>query len=78
VRSDARFAGGLISYATNPIEELRRGADYLARVLNGESAATLPVDQTADFELALNLKTARAMGLNVPPAVLNRVNRLVG
>lgn len=70
--------GGLVSYATNPIEELRRGADYLARVLNGASAATLPVDQAADFELALNLNTARAMGLNVPPAVLNRANRLVG
>jgi len=69
--------GGLISYATSPAENLRRAADVLARVLNGDSPATLPVDQTSNFEMALNLKTARALGLNVPPAILARANRVV-
>lgn len=69
--------GGLISYATNPVEDVRRGADLLARVLKGESPATLAVDQASRFELALNLKTAKALGLKIPQSVLVRADRVI-
>jgi putative tryptophan/tyrosine transport system substrate-binding protein len=74
---DSVELGGLISYATNPTEDVRRGADYLVRVLRGESPASLPVDQASRFELALNLKTAKALGLRIPQSVLARADRLV-
>ncbi|HEU0201485.1 MAG TPA: ABC transporter substrate-binding protein [Burkholderiaceae bacterium] len=70
-------AGGLMSYATNAIEDMRRGADYLARVLKGESPSTLPVDQAAVFELAVNVEAARRIGLSVPQSVLLRADRVV-
>ncbi|HEU0201615.1 MAG TPA: ABC transporter substrate binding protein, partial [Burkholderiaceae bacterium] len=70
-------AGGLMSYATNAIEDVRRGADYLARVLKGESPSTLPVDQAAVFELAVNVEAARRIGLSVPQSVLLRADRVV-
>ena len=70
--------GGLVSYATSQAGDLRRAADYLARVLKGESPGTLPVDQTPDIELALNLKSARAIGLDVPPAIVARANQVIG
>ena len=69
--------GGLISYATNPVEDVRRGADLLARVLKGESPATLAVDQASRFELVLNLKTAKALGLKIPQSVLVRADRVI-
>jgi len=69
--------GGLVSYATSQTADLRRAADHLARVLKGEPPATLPVDETPDVELVLNLKTARAIGLNVPPSILSRASRVV-
>jgi len=69
--------GGLVSYATSQTGDLRRAADCLARVLNGEPPATLPVEQAPDVELALNLKTARAIGLRVPPSIIARANRLI-
>ena len=69
--------GGLVSYATNPVEDVRRGADILARVLKGESPATLAVDQASRFELALNLKTAKALGLTIPQSVLIRADRII-
>ncbi len=74
---DSVSLGGLASYATNPTEDIRRGADYLARVLKGESPATLPVDQLAKFELALNLKTARAIGFTIPQSILLRADRVI-
>jgi putative ABC transport system substrate-binding protein len=69
--------GGLVSYATNPVEDLRRGAEYLARVLKGESPATLPVDQASRLELVLNLKTARALGLTIPQSIAVRADRVI-
>lgn len=74
---DSVELGGLISYATNPTEDVRRGADHLARVLRGESPASLPVDQASRFELALNLKTAKTLGIKIPQSVLVRADRLV-
>jgi ABC-type uncharacterized transport system substrate-binding protein len=70
-------AGGLVSYGTNRIDGLRRGADLLARVLRGEHPADLAVDQAARFELVLNRKTAKAIGLNVPRSILLRADRVI-
>jgi len=70
-------AGGLVSYGTDLIVSLRRGADLLARVLRGERPADLPVDQAARFELVLNLRTAKAMDLNVPQSILLRADRVI-
>ena len=70
-------AGGLISYATNLHDDLRRGADLLARVLRGDRPAELPVDQAARFELAVNLRTARAIGVKVPQSLLLRADRVI-
>lgn len=70
-------AGGLASYATRLADDVRRAADLLARVLRGEKPGDLPVDQAARFELSINLKTARAIGLQVPPSLLVRADRVI-
>jgi putative ABC transport system substrate-binding protein len=70
-------AGGLMSYATNLNGDLQRSADMVARVLRGDKPAELPVDQAARFELAVNLKTARAISLAVPQSVLLRADRVI-
>ena len=75
--SDTVDAGGLASYGTNPLEDMRRGVDVLARVLKGESPTTLPVDQAARFELVINLKAAQAIGFKVPGTVLVRADRVI-
>lgn len=70
-------AGELMSYATNLHDDLRRGADLLVRVLRGDRPAEMPVDQAARFELAINLKTARAIGVSVPQSLLLRADRVI-
>lgn len=70
-------AGGLISYGTDLLEDVRRSADMLAAVLKGAKPAELPVDQASRFELAVNLKTARAIGVRVPPSILARADRVI-
>lgn len=69
--------GGLISWGTNLVDDVRRGADMLARVLKGAKPADLPVDQAARFEMVVNLRTAKAIGLAVPQAVLLRADRVI-
>lgn len=69
--------GGLMSYGTNRADDVRRAADLLARVLRGERPGDLAVDQTGRFELVINLKTARAIGLKVPHSLLLRADRLI-
>ncbi len=69
--------GGLMSYATSLHDELRRALDLLARILRGDKPADVPVEQAARFELALNLKTARALGLKVPQSILVRADRVI-
>jgi len=69
--------GGLISYGTSLPDDMRRGADVLARVLKGANPAELPVEQAQRFEIVVNLKTARALGLKIPQSVLLRADRII-
>jgi putative ABC transport system substrate-binding protein len=77
VNAEEVGAGGLMSYGTNLVEDLRRAADMLARVLKGAKPGDMPVDQASGFELAVNLKTARAMGLAIPQSILLRADRVI-
>ncbi|HEY1475570.1 MAG TPA: ABC transporter substrate-binding protein [Pseudolabrys sp.] len=63
-------SGGLVSYGVDNVDQYRRTATYVDRILRGEKPADLPVQQPIKFELAINVKTAKALGLNVPPAML--------
>lgn len=69
--------GGLISYGVNSQDLFRRAAGYVDKILKGAKPAELPVEQPTKFDLAINLKTAKALGLSIPPALLLRADRVV-
>jgi putative ABC transport system substrate-binding protein len=69
--------GGLISYGPDYVDQFRLAASYVDRVLKGEKLADLPVQNPAKFELAINLKTAKSLGLSVSPSLLARANQII-
>ena len=70
-------AGGLLSYGSDLASQFRSAAQYVDRILRGQKPADLPVQAPTKYELVINLKTAKALGINVPASLLSRADELI-
>ena len=75
--SDFVEAGGLVSYSSNDAESFKRAATYVDKILKGAKPSDLPVEQPTKFELVINVKTAKQIGLTIPPNFLARADRVI-
>ena len=69
--------GGLLSYGVDLVDQHRRAASYIDRILKGQTPASLPVQEPTKLEVVINLATAKALGLTVPPSLLARVDEVI-